>query len=65
MSFKEIYCSDCKMVLAKYSTRYFTNLDINMLVRSYFSSHIKNGHAIESRVVDKHETQTHTSRDGK
>ena len=61
MSFKEIYCSDCEIVLAKYSTRYFTNLDIDMLVRSYFSSHIKNGHAIEIRVVDNKESQTHTS----
>jgi hypothetical protein len=59
MSFKEIYCSDCKMLLAKYSTKYFTDADINMLVRSYFSSHIKNGHSIETRIIE----ETHVADD--
>jgi hypothetical protein len=49
--FKEIYCSDCKMVLAKYSTKYFTDLNINGLIRSHFFTHIKNGHSIEMRLV--------------
>jgi hypothetical protein len=47
--FKEIYCSDCKMVLAKYSTKYFT--DPNVLVRSHFFTHIKNGHSMKIRLV--------------
>lgn len=50
---KEIYCSDCKIVLARFSTKYFTDLNINMLVRSHFSYHIKNGHSMEMRVVQK------------
>ena len=29
LTFKEIYCSDCKTVLARYSTKYFTDTDIN------------------------------------
>jgi hypothetical protein len=49
---KEIYCSDCKMVLARYSTKYFTDLNINMLVHSHFSYHIKNGHSMETRLVE-------------
>jgi hypothetical protein len=50
--FKEIYCSDCKMVLARYSTKYFTDPKINVLVRSHFFTHIKNGHSIEMRLVE-------------
>lgn len=53
---KEIYCSDCKMVLARYSTKYFTDLNINMLVRSHFSYHIKNGHSMETRLVEASES---------
>ncbi len=40
------------MVLARYSTKYFTDLDINVLVRSYFSMHIKKGHSMEMRLVE-------------
>ena len=40
------------MVLARYSTKYFTDLNINMLVRSHFSYHIKNGHSMETRLVE-------------
>ncbi len=53
---KEIYCSDCKMVLARYSTKYFTDLNINTLVRSHFSYHIKNGHSMETRLVEAPES---------
>jgi hypothetical protein len=47
--FKEVYCADCKMVLARYSTKYFTDADITELVRIHYSAHIKEGHAIETR----------------
>jgi hypothetical protein len=50
--FKEIFCSDCKMVLARYSTKYFTDLNINVLVRLHFSTHIKKGHSMRTRVVE-------------
>ncbi len=53
---KEIYCSDCKLVLARYSPKYFTDLNINMLVRSHFSYHIKNGHSMETRLVEASES---------
>lgn len=47
--FKEVYCADCKMVLAKYFIKYFTDADINELVHVHYSAHIKEGHAIEIR----------------
>ncbi|HWS20177.1 MAG TPA: hypothetical protein VN239_05775 [Nitrososphaera sp.] len=52
MIFKEIFCSDCKIVLARYSTKYFTDLNINALVRLHFYTHIKSGHSIEIRLVE-------------
>jgi len=52
MKFKEIYCSDCKTVLARYSTKYFTDADINELVRLHYSAHIKDGHLMETRLAD-------------
>jgi hypothetical protein len=58
LKFKEIFCSDCKMVLARYSTKYFTDLNINVLVRSHFSTHIKKGHSMEMRLVETEERDT-------
>jgi hypothetical protein len=52
LPFKEIYCSDCKTVLARYSTKYFTDADINELVRLHYSMHIKNGHSMETRLAE-------------
>lgn len=48
--FKEVYCANCKMVLAKYSTKYFDDADITELVRIHYSSHIKEGHVVETRL---------------
>jgi hypothetical protein len=40
------------MVLARYSAKYFTDANINELVRAQFSSHIKNGHSVEMRLAN-------------
>jgi hypothetical protein len=52
LSFKEVYCSDCKTVLARYSTKYFTDADINELVRLHYLAHIKDGHSMETRLTE-------------
>jgi hypothetical protein len=52
LPFKEIYCSDCKTVLARYSTKYFTDADINELVHLHYSAHIKNGHSMQTRLAE-------------
>ncbi|HEY7734040.1 MAG TPA: hypothetical protein VIB07_04545 [Nitrososphaera sp.] len=52
MTFKEIYCSDCKTVLARYSTKYFSDGDINELMRLHYSSHIKSGHSMGTRISE-------------
>ena len=48
--FKEVYCANCKTVLARYSTKYFNDADITELVRIHYSSHIKEGHVVETRL---------------
>jgi hypothetical protein len=55
LAFKEIYCSDCKTVLARYSTKYFTDANINELVRLHFLAHIKKGHSLEMRLAEEEE----------
>ena len=55
LPFKEIYCYDCKTVLARYSAKYFTDANINDLVRLHFSAHIKSGHSIEIRLAEEDE----------
>lgn len=52
MAFKEIYCSDCKTVLARYSIKYFSDTDINELVHLHYSAHIKDGHSVETRLAE-------------
>ncbi len=49
MSYKEVYCTDCKEILGKYSTKYFSDHDIDEMVRQYCSLHIKEGHRINIR----------------
>jgi len=49
--YKEVYCVDCKKVLARYSTRYFTDDNINELVHIHYSSHIREGHEVETRLA--------------
>ena len=50
--FKEVYCADCKRVLARYAIKYFSDSDINELVHVHYSSHVKEGHEVETRMVD-------------
>ena len=57
-SFKEIYCSDCRTVLARFSTKYFSDADIAELVRLHYSSHIKDGHSMETRLAADELTDT-------
>jgi hypothetical protein len=49
--FREVYCADCKKVLGRYSAKYFDDSDINELVHIRHSSHVKEGHALETRLV--------------
>jgi hypothetical protein len=52
MAFREIYCSDCKTMLARYCTKYFSDTDINELVHLHYSAHIKDGHSMETKLAE-------------
>jgi hypothetical protein len=49
--FKEIYCRDCAKVLARYSSKYFSEADIAELIHLHHSWHVKSGHAMQTRIV--------------
>ena len=49
--FREVYCADCRKVLGRYSAKYFDDSDINELVHIRHSSHVKEGHALVTRLV--------------
>jgi hypothetical protein len=52
MKFKHVYCQDCNILLAKYNTRYFSDVNIAELVRIHYHSHIKEGHSLITRTAD-------------
>ena len=53
MVFKEIYCLDCKIVLAKYNMVYFSDLNIAELAKLHYPSHVKNGHSLVIRLSEE------------
>ena len=46
VSFKEIYCQDCEIILARYNDDYFSDDSINELSKHHYYYHIKEGHSI-------------------
>jgi hypothetical protein len=52
MVFKEIYCQDCNVVLAKYNVVYFSDSNIAELARLHYPQHTKNGHSLVIRLSD-------------
>jgi hypothetical protein len=52
VKFKQVYCQDCNVFLAKYNTRYFSDMNIAELMRIHHYSHIKEGHSLITRTSD-------------
>jgi predicted transcriptional regulator len=44
--FKEIYCQDCKIILARYNEDYFSEASIDELSKLHYYFHIREGHSI-------------------
>lgn len=44
--FKEIYCQDCKIILARYNEDYFSDSSIDELSKLHYYYHIREGHSI-------------------
>lgn len=55
--FKEIYCQDCKIILARYNEDYFSETSIDELSKLHYYFHIREGHSIIVR--KKQITQDH------
>lgn len=54
MSFKEIFCQDCKIILARYNDDYFSEASVNELSKLHYYCHIKEGHSIILRKKELH-----------
>lgn len=44
--FKEIYCQDCKIILARYNEDYFSDSSIDELSKLHYYYHVREGHSI-------------------
>lgn len=49
--FKEVICQDCNLVLARYNSEYFSDLKVTELTRVHYSSHIRSGHSVTTRLM--------------
>jgi len=53
MEFSEVYCSNCKKVLGRYSTKFYNEDKINELINTAHSTHVRNGHQVIIRKFEK------------
>ncbi len=53
MEFREVYCSNCKKILGRYNIKFYTEDKISELLKTTHSVHVKNGHEIVIRKVEK------------
>ena len=49
MEFREVYCLNCKKVLGRYNTKFYSNEKVNELLNTNHVSHIRNGHQVKIR----------------
>lgn len=52
MGFKEVYCHDCKTILARYNSDYFSDLKVTELTRLHHNAHIRSGHSVSTRLTN-------------
>ena len=53
MEFREVYCVNCKKVLGRYNTKFYSNDKISELVNLTHATHIRNGHQVNIRKFKK------------
>ncbi len=53
MGFAEIYCSNCKKVLGRYNTKFYSEDKIDELINITHSVHVKNGHRVTIKKIEK------------
>lgn len=52
MSYSEIYCFNCKKVLGRYNSKYYTDDKVGEMLRYSHASHIRDGHQVKIRKVN-------------
>ena len=53
MEFSEVYCLNCKKILGRYNTKFYSEDRISELVNTAYSTHIRNGHQVNIRKFEK------------
>jgi len=53
MEFREIYCNNCKKSLGRYNIKYYPESKIAELIKDNHSSHLRSGHQIEVKRIQK------------
>ncbi len=55
MEFREIYCDNCKKVLARYNVKYYSEDVVDGLIQTIHVTHTRGGHHVK---VHKKNTET-------
>lgn len=53
MEFNEVYCSNCKKILGRYSVKFYSQDKIGELINTAHSTHVRNGHRVIIRKLEK------------
>jgi len=53
MEFSEVYCSNCKKVLGRYSTKFYSEDKISEFINTAHSTHVRKGHQVIIRKFEK------------
>ena len=51
--FREIYCANCKKIVGIYNVRFFSDDKIIDLLKASHSFHVKAGHEVKVRLIQK------------
>ena len=47
MEFREIYCDNCKKVLARYNVKYYSEDMVDRLIQTIHVTHTRGGHHVK------------------
>ena len=53
IEFNEVYCTNCKKVLGRYNTKFYSEGKIEELLKTDHITHIRNGHQVFIRKIEK------------
>ncbi len=51
--YREIYCNNCKKILGRYNTKYYSESKIGEVIRTNHSLHVREGHDLEQRLTQE------------